>query len=289
MSVAASGGIGKGGAAFFSSLCMSTFGLGCWQSVRYFEKIEQMEQREKELAMEPQALENNAKCSLEEIQPSDQQSVLDKSEKDGIKGAYGNRGHRPLVVSGKFRYEDELLLGPRGPPLGALSATGPNSGRSGGGMASSPQGYYLITPLVRNNNSGTVLVNRGWVPRSYIQGKHPWRRPSGNVSIVGVASKTEIPRFMSPPHSEKEPKQLLWMDRVAIESKTKTNGQSPLIMTETVGDDQKMEDMAPFKPSLSSVGEFKVTTTTHAGYAATWFGLSGAGIIMTRKLITRGR
>ena len=103
MSVAASGGIGKGGAAFFSSLCMSTFGLGCWQSVRYFEKIEQMEQREKELAMEPQALENNAKCSLEEIQPSDQQSVLDKSEKDGIKGAYGNRGHRPLVVSGKFR------------------------------------------------------------------------------------------------------------------------------------------------------------------------------------------
>jgi surfeit locus 1 family protein len=47
--------------------------------------------------------------------------------------------------------------------------------------------------------------------------------------------------------------------------------------------------MFPVKPSKETVGEFKVLPSTHAGYAFTWFGLSSAGIFMTRKLITRGR
>ena len=45
----------------------------------------------------------------------------------------------------------------------------------------------------------------------------------------------------------------------------------------------------PLTPTSESVGEFKTTPLVHAGYAATWFGLSGAGIYMTRKLILRGR
>ena len=45
----------------------------------------------------------------------------------------------------------------------------------------------------------------------------------------------------------------------------------------------------PVRPSQEYVGEFKVTPEVHAGYAVTWFGLSGAGVIMTRKLLTRGR
>lgn len=44
-----------------------------------------------------------------------------------------------LKVRGQFRHEDEVLVGPRGPPPAAISATGPNSGRSAGGMSSSPQ------------------------------------------------------------------------------------------------------------------------------------------------------
>ena len=45
----------------------------------------------------------------------------------------------------------------------------------------------------------------------------------------------------------------------------------------------------PLRPPIDSVADFKTTPAIHAGYAATWFGLSGAGIYMTRKLITRGR
>ena len=39
------------------------------------------------------------------------------------------------------------------------------------------------------------------------------------------------------------------------------------------------------QPTLDSIAEFKVTPAVHAAYAVTWFGLSLAGIIMTRKLM----
>lgn len=262
--MAAASGLSSSGKLFFSSLCASTFGLGCWQTQRYFEKIEQTEERNKIIAQEPIELEKGFNCSS----PND-------------------REFQPILVHGKFRHEDEILIGPRGPPLDSLSKSGPNSGRSSGGMASSPQGYYVIAPLERSNGGGVVLVNRGWVPRSYVQQKEIWSRPKGNVKLVGISTKTEQPRFMSPPHNEREPRQLLWFDRKTMEDKTKTVGLEPLLIAETC--EVAAVEGPPFKPTKKAVGEFKVTSSTHAGYAATWFGLSGAGMIMTRKLITRGR
>lgn len=164
-------------------------------------------------------------------------------------------------------------------------------------MSSSPQGYFVITPLVRAQNMGTVLINRGWVPRQYVQQNAAWNRPRGMVKVVGVPVKTEIPRFMSPPHNAKEPRQLLWFDRIAIERVTRTAGLAPLLLKETATalTSQEGADLSnnvpqfPVKPSKETVGEFKVPPSTHAGYAVTWYGLSGAGIFMTRKLMTRGR
>jgi surfeit locus 1 family protein len=54
-------------------------------------------------------------------------------------------------------------------------------------------------------------------------------------------------------------------------------------------DDESASTEYPLKPPVASVADFKTTPAIHAGYAATWFGLSGSGIYMTRKLITRGR
>jgi surfeit locus 1 family protein len=260
--------LSSGGKVFFSSLCVSTFGLGCWQTKRYFEKVEQVEERNMTLAQEPIELET---------------STTTTKTSDQVQSSF-----RPIFVSGKFRHEDEILVGPRGPPIGSLSKTGPNSGRSSGGMASSPMGYYCLTPLERSNNGGVVIVNRGWVPRSYIEQNEPWYRPKGNVKLVGISSSTEQPRFMSPPHDPKQPKKLLWFDREAIEDRTKTAGKNPPLMVET-REGEEGTGGPPFKPDKESVGEFTVLPSTHAGYAVTWFGLSSAGIIMTRKLITRGR
>jgi hypothetical protein len=52
---------------------------------------------------------------------------------------------------------------------------------------------------------------------------------------------------------------------------------------------QLAEIVWPVQPTAAFVGEFKTSPAIHAGYACTWFGLSGAGLYMTRQLLTRGR
>jgi len=173
-------GISKAGIVFFSSLCASTFALGCWQTERYLEKIDLQAQRETELAMEPIIVSSTSRLDSKNNA---------RQEKECF---------RRIKINGTFRHENELLVGPRGPPPGALAFSGPNSGRSGGGMSSSPQGYFVLTPFESSNGGGIVLVNRGWVPRHFVI-QQPnqrildtnWERPQGEISIVGVESKPE--------------------------------------------------------------------------------------------------
>ena len=54
--------------------------------------------------------------------------------------------YRKVKVTGTFRHDQEILLGPR---------------TRGDGQP----GYFLITPLERIDNGSKILVRRGWVPR----------------------------------------------------------------------------------------------------------------------------
>ena len=110
---------------------------------------------------------------------------------------------------------------------------------------------------------------------------------------------------MTPQHDfSKRPPQLFWLDesvlRALIQPTTREGhpekGNEVVIFTQieadrATGDKDHEQEGAryPLKPTAQSVGEFKTTPMVHAGYAATWFGLSGAGVYMTRKLILRGR
>lgn len=104
-------GLNTSGKIFFGGLCAGTFYLGTWQTQRYFEKIRLMEKRILELKQDPEPWQG-----------------------DGTP-----QGFRRRLLQGKYRHEDEMLVGPRGPPPGALTASGPASGRSEGGMSSGPQ------------------------------------------------------------------------------------------------------------------------------------------------------
>ncbi len=92
-------------------------------------------------------------------------------------------------------------------------------------------------------------------------------------------------------------KKLLWMDRQAMEELTSCESDChPPLFVEINTNDENMKNknsrpniIYPVNPTQELVGEFKVTPAIHAGYAVTWFGLSGAGMVMTRKLLTRGR
>jgi cytochrome oxidase assembly protein ShyY1 len=315
--VASSNHLNTSGKLFFSSLVATTFGLGVWQTRRYFEKEELLQQREQTLALPPVLLPPYSVCDKSELRGD--ASPLHRFEvgfypplRGGVVTELKELTRVNLI--GSLRCKDTILVGPRGPPPGALGKSGPNAAKAGqGGMSTSPQGYYLITPLRRLDGKGTVLVNRGWIPKSMQDRTDIICAEcdlNGIVNVTGVVAKMEQPKRFSPNSrssmmsansdrtatssttgSTPKYKKLLWMDRVAIEEETHTMGLYPpyIIQTKVNNGEGTSVIKFPVQPDVSTVGEFKVTPATHAGYAITWFSLSGFGLIMTRKLILRGR
>ena len=159
----------------------------------------------------------------------------------------------------------------------------------------------MITPLEVSSNGRTILVNRGWIPRVFLSTDNEglYDRPQGPTSIVTVRTKGETPRFLVPEHDAKQ-RRLFWMDLDTMKSWTRDAASSstppiPLYIQvqpkEEDDGDHTSKDIQryPARPSASSIGDFVTTPAIHVGYAVTWFGLAGAGVVMTRKLITRGR
>jgi hypothetical protein len=124
---------------------------------------------------------------------------------------------------------------------------------------------------------------------------------------------------MTPKHDfAKRPPELFWLDPSVLQAiiqeddpigdptETKSSTRHEMILLTQVHADHQgtMEDQSdmlkrqqhqegtiqyPMTPTAQAVGDFRTTPLIHGGYAATWFGLSGAGWYMTRMLITRGR
>ena len=94
--------------------------------------------------------------------------------------------------------------------------------------------------------------------------------------------------MITPEHDySKRPLQLFWLDGLALQAIAESEEET-ILLTEVKDEGSNSEEF-PLKPPVASVGDFKTTPAIHAGYATTWFGLSAAGVYMTRKLITRGR
>lgn len=105
---------------------------------------------------------------------------------------------------------------------------------------------------------------------------------------------------MTPTHDySKRPLQLFWFDGLALQA-IATSNEETMLMTQvkdkTDGDglgsttaDAEAKSIYPLQPPVEALSAFKTTPSIHAGYAATWFGLSAAGMYMTRKLISKGR
>ena len=99
----------------------------------------------------------------------------------------------------------------------------------------------------------------------------------------------------------KRPLQLFWMDGLALQAIAGQQEETTLLTEIAITNTASGEDTTstpstssgaqkhPRRPALETLAEFKTTPAIHAGYAVTWYGLSVAGVYMTRKLITRGR
>ncbi|GAA0161857.1 chaperone [Lithospermum erythrorhizon] len=111
-----------------------TFGLGTWQVFRRQEKMKVLEYTRDRVHGDP------LKCN--EIVPTSEN--LESSE------------FRRIVCRGIFDEDNSIYVGPRSRSISGVTENG----------------YYLITPLMPNPRDPEsiqlpILVNRGWVPRSW--------------------------------------------------------------------------------------------------------------------------
>ena len=75
--------------------------------------------------------------------------------------------YRRVYATGRFRHDQEMLIGPR--------------------MHDGNNGYLVITPLEREGEGSTVLVNRGWIAKTLEQqAKRREGLPRGVVTVQGL-------------------------------------------------------------------------------------------------------
>ena len=182
-------GISTGGKIFFTSLSAGTFGLGCWQLQRLYEKIDKIEDRQNQLQMPP----------------SDDWKTKDHP-------------YRQRLIRGSFRHDKEVLIGPRGSPPGVtLPRQGLSKNRThqSGGLSPGPQGYFVLTPFeIQNVNDDSdsstnmVWINRGWIPKTMVpqngrkgggtltQTSPSWSRPTGLSILTTIQSSPESKYFL---------------------------------------------------------------------------------------------
>jgi len=103
------------------------------------------------------------------------------------------------------------------------------------------------------------------------------------------------PKYLVAQHElDQQPPRLYWFDlntmQKLVYGNLKEDDKSLTLLTQVAEEDKGHNNITwPVQPTADKVGEFKVSPAVHAGYAVTWYGLSAAGLYMTRKLLTRGR
>ncbi|KAG5192358.1 SURF1/SHY1-like protein [Tribonema minus] len=258
---------GRGaGIALFAALVGSTVGLGTWQAFRYQWKVDLVEQSQKQLSSEPTDLPSDA------------------TQKDVSREGSTLVGTR-VRARGVFDHSKEVLVGPRAAPKSQESTKGPGAG----GMATNPQGYFVYTPLRRQDGTA-ILVNRGWVPQT----ASSWGRPEGVVEVLGVVRQGEKPNRFSPKH-EPGMRKLMWVDlptlalAAGLAANTLSADKLPVLM------DAALEDSEPFSRGespvpkrISDIDQFYVTPQTHLMYAATWYSLAAFATAITYARFRKG-
>ncbi|CAG8483619.1 6378_t:CDS:2 [Diversispora eburnea] len=102
--------------------------------------------------------------------------------------------YRRIKTSGKFRHDQEMLIGPR--------------------TFNNNLGYYVITPLERENGT-TILVKRGWISRDKIDS--PFRRNDQKSWFT--------------PKNEPDQNQWIWND---IENMAERTGAQPVLIEQNL-------------------------------------------------------
>lgn len=119
--------------------------------------------------------------------------------------------YRRVVATGRFRHDQEMLIGPR--------------------MRDGQDGYLVITPLERKDAT-TILVNRGWISKKHRNKKtRPDSLPTGVVSVEGLL-REPWKKNMFTPDNKPEKGEFYFPD---VKQMAELTGSQPVWIETTMG------------------------------------------------------
>ncbi|CAG0884084.1 unnamed protein product [Darwinula stevensoni] len=227
------------------SVPILTFCLGTWQVKRRAWKLRLIEELGRKTHLQP--IELPLEYILALNVNSDPMMMRDME-------------YRPVRVQGHFLHDQEMYIQPK-----SLIKKGAVS--SGGGIVSSPQtigGALVITPFRLSDGQGTILVNRGWVPRKLISpGSRQKGQVEGEVEITGIFRITD-PRPPFAPHDNPDSK---FFHRRDVEQMAALRGTLPIWVD---ADDRSTVEGGPIGgQTLVSI------RNEHFSYIITWYVRNG--------------
>lgn len=236
----------------FSAYCLliipiSAFALGTWQVQRLKWKTDLVEKLKTRTNFQPIELPEN----LED---------LDTKE------------YYPIKVRGKFLYDKEFMAAYR-----SLIKDGKPSDNYFSFGSQSQRGYHIITPFKLADRDLTILVNRGWIPKTM--------KNSSEIQKTNIQDEQEIVGILRlkerrPPFIPKNrPQQNMWYYRDVDEMAEKGNA-SPIYI-----------EMV-FNKNLNQYpigGQTRIELRNeHLSYLLTWYCLSAATAFMWYRKFMKG-
>ncbi|KAK8600007.1 hypothetical protein V6N12_049869 [Hibiscus sabdariffa] len=251
-----------------------TFGLGTWKIFRRQDKINVLDYRQKRLEMEP--------LKLNDMSPSSE--ILETLE------------FRRVVCNGVFDNGRSIYIGPRSRSISGVTENG----------------YYVITPLMpipgdAESVQSPVLVNRGWVPRSWRdksfevlqdgeksssmdaapaqQNEQSWwgmfrskkqkavedQAPAiSSVEVIGVVRGSEKPSIFVPANDPNSG-QWFYVDIPAIAVACGLPKDTLLI--EDINENVNPSNPYPIPKDVNSLVRSSVMPQDHLNYTLTWYSL----------------
>ncbi|KAK1768781.1 surf-like protein [Phialemonium atrogriseum] len=165
--------------------------------------------------------------------------------------------YRRVLATGRFRYDREMLIGPR--------------------MRDGEAGYMVVTPLERDDGGSTVLVNRGWIAKDKgDQQARPDSLPTGEVRVEGLL-REPWKKNMFTPDNRPDKGEFYFPD---VEQMASLTGSQPVWIEQTMHPSiLQVYDYVDRGIPIGRPAEVNLRNN-HAQYIFTWYGLAVATSIM---------
>lgn len=172
---------------------------------------------------------------------------------------------RRVVAKGRLRHDLEMLIGPR--------------------MRDGEDGYMVVTPLEREGEGTTVLVNRGWISKKFRRqaARGPGALPQGEVVVEGLL-REPWKKNMFTPDNRPDKGEFYFPD---VRQMAELTGSQAVWIESTMEPDwsESLEMQSRGIP-LGRAAEVNLRNN-HAQYIFTWYGLAIATSIMFYMVVKK--